>query len=253
MSGVVRFFGEALELVAPSIAVAEMEKMTGRKMPEADAFSGFVAQTRRIAQEHHVAEQRVFSAKMMRRIIPEPVTWMARWMLQGFAAYLPDVYRWMVKHGAGSVGSAGFFWLVGESRLLTDEEEEAALVDIPGPRPQAGVLLIERCKYLEATGGCKGLCLNQCKAGTEAYFTEELGLPVYMQPDLEKRSCHMMLLKEPLDPAEDPVLRQRCHNEECDQLYRSPTTGLADFDGEAVESPVVTPVEIKEEVPLAVS
>ena len=49
----------------------------------------------------------------------------------------------------------------------------------------AGVMMLRKCKFMEESGGCKNLCLNICKAGTEEYMAKELGMPLRMIPNLE--------------------------------------------------------------------
>ena len=50
-----------------------------------------------------------------------------------------------------------------------------------------GVMMLRKCKFIEEGGGCKDLCLNVCKAGTEEYMTEELDFPVSLST-LKKRA-----------------------------------------------------------------
>ncbi|CAE8655222.1 unnamed protein product, partial [Polarella glacialis] len=123
-------------------------------------------------------------------------------------------------------------WLVGESRLL-NLEEGAEVLRLRGPRrglaSGAGspeelvnepVLLIKKCKFLEAVGGCKGLCLNMCKSATEEYLAKEFGLPVYMDPNLEDSSCRMMFLQRALPPDQDSALAQPCPaGDNCDNRF----------------------------------
>ena len=52
-------------------------------------------------------------------------------------------------------------------------------------------VLCGRCKFIEESGGCKDLCLNVCKAGTEEYMKEDLQFPVRLlaktlHPDILK-------------------------------------------------------------------
>lgn len=62
-----------------------------------------------------------------------------------------------------------FRWLVGPAEVNDSPETE-----VPG----TGVL-IEKCRFLDESG-CRGLCLSMCQGPTQAFFTEELGLPLRM-------------------------------------------------------------------------
>ena len=65
--------------------------------------------------------------------------------------------QWAAEVNA-AVASVGFFWLVGDSELRSQQVEVA-----PGEmREQRSVVHIKKCRYLEASG-CVGLCTNMCK------------------------------------------------------------------------------------------
>lgn len=40
--------------------------------------------------------------------------------------------------------------------------------------------------------GCVGMCVNLCKSPTEHFFTQELGMPLYMKPNFETLECEMV-------------------------------------------------------------
>jgi hypothetical protein len=50
------------------------------------------------------------------------------------------------------------------------------------------LLLIEKCRFLE-TSGCVQTCLHACKIPTQNFFFEEMGLPVYIKPNITDYSC----------------------------------------------------------------
>ena len=98
-------------------------------------------------------------------------------------------------------------------------------------------------RYL-AESGCAGMCVNLCKTPTQVqrqsslhfarpglrtvgfmltllmlrlpactwqtFFTEQLGMPLTMEPDFETYECTMSFGKRPLPVAEDEVARQPC-------------------------------------------
>lgn len=48
----------------------------------------------------------------------------------------------------------------------------------------ANSVKIQRCRYLESVQ-CKGACASICKLPTQAFFTEDLGMPVTMTPNFD--------------------------------------------------------------------
>jgi len=73
---------------------------------------------------------------------------------------------------------------------------------------KSGVKLIE-CRYL-AQSGCKALCLHLCKAPTQQFFLQELGVPLYMKPDFKTNSCEMMFGVMPPKEDVDPAFQESC-------------------------------------------
>ena len=92
---------------------------------------------------------------------------------------------------------AFFTWLVGPAKVESGEVDGGAV--------QSSTVVIERCRYLE-TSGCVGMCANLCKAPVQAFFTEELGMPLTMDPDFETLECRMVFGKSPPSLEEDPGL-----------------------------------------------
>ncbi|GAB4816265.1 hypothetical protein N2152v2_003311 [Parachlorella kessleri] len=95
---------------------------------------------------------------------------------------------------------AFFTWLVGPM--------ETTEVEVDGVKQQSRVF-IKRCRYL-AESGCTAMCVNLCKAPTQSFFTEQLGMPVTMNPNFEDYSCEMIFGQVPPPLSEDPVSRQSC-------------------------------------------
>jgi Beta-carotene isomerase D27-like, C-terminal len=100
---------------------------------------------------------------------------------------------------------AFFTWLVGPMQTIEVEFE----------RPNGEIVTqnsgvhIERCRYL-AESGCVGICGNLCKAPCQSFFTEQLGMPLTMEPNFEDMSCKMIFGKVPLPLEQDPVYQQGC-------------------------------------------
>lgn len=55
-------------------------------------------------------------------------------------------------------------------------------------RSQCSGVQIERCRYL-AESNCVGMCVNLCQQPVQTFFTEQLGMPLTMEPNFEDYSC----------------------------------------------------------------
>eukprot|EP01038_Epipyxis_sp_PR26KG_P005898 gene5898-8138_t len=58
-------------------------------------------------------------------------------------------------------------------------------------------LIIEKCRFLE-TAGCVRTCLHACKIPTQNFFKDEMGLPVFIKPNLTDYSCKFEFGIEPI-------------------------------------------------------
>ena len=99
---------------------------------------------------------------------------------------------------------AFFTWLVGPMETI---EVEVVAPDGTSSTQRSGVQ-IERCRYLEESG-CVGMCVNLCKAPTQTFFTRELGMPLYMEPNFDDLSCRMVFGQAAPPLEEDPVTAQQ--------------------------------------------
>jgi hypothetical protein len=90
-----------------------------------------------------------------------------------------------------------FGWLVGP---MTVEE-----IEVDGVPQRSGVL-IKRCRYL-AESNCAGMCNNLCRFPVTKFFTEELGMPMSMEPGFETYACKMKFGVAPPPLEDDPVTR----------------------------------------------
>lgn len=70
-------------------------------------------------------------------------------------------------------------------------------------------VVIKQCRFLEASG-CKGMCVGLCQRPTEAFFNEELDLPMTMRPNFEDLSCELTWGRRPEDAKDDPVQDLQC-------------------------------------------
>ncbi len=89
-------------------------------------------------------------------------------------------------------------WLVGPARRVEGPV---------GDETWESTMLVEECRYLKAVDGCRHACVYLCKAPTQQFFQETLGVPVTLTPDFKDNSCRMCFGQVP--PAsleEDPVM-----------------------------------------------
>ena len=54
------------------------------------------------------------------------------------------------------------------------------------------------------------MCLNVCKLPTQAFFNDEVGLAVTLQPDYETFECRFVYGKTPPPPEEDEAFNTPC-------------------------------------------
>ncbi|KAF6002211.1 hypothetical protein F1559_002648 [Cyanidiococcus yangmingshanensis] len=123
-----------------------------------------------------------------------------------------------------------FKWLVGPCRVEPPEiwqSAHARETESAHPRPfvdRTGVY-VEKCRFLEQSK-CKGMCTKLCQQPVQRFFTEELGLPLRMEPNFEDFSCKMMFGVMPLPPEEDNALVQSgCCFTECQTLTAKSIAG----------------------------
>ncbi|GMH46052.1 hypothetical protein BSKO_14016 [Bryopsis sp. KO-2023] len=122
---------------------------------------------------------------------------------------IPDWFRKLFpysKWGAelnAQITPAFFTWLVGPM--------ETVEVEIEGETMKSGVH-IQECRYLKESG-CTGMCVNLCKAPCQTFFTEQLGMPLTMNPNFEDYSCEMIFGQRPPPLEKDPVMEQGCLTE----------------------------------------
>jgi len=81
-------------------------------------------------------------------------------------------------------------WLMGPCTLqsidvasLTPGTERLAVGD-----GRCQELLVRRCRFLEEAG-CASVCVNACKMPTQAFFNEDMGVPMRMLPDYDTLEC----------------------------------------------------------------
>eukprot|EP00933_Yihiella_yeosuensis_P005490 TRINITY_DN110009_c0_g1_i1.p1 TRINITY_DN110009_c0_g1~~TRINITY_DN110009_c0_g1_i1.p1 ORF type:complete len:366 (+),score=47.08 TRINITY_DN110009_c0_g1_i1:27-1100(+) len=223
---------EVFDLVDRILADAvlnSMDDIAGSRM-ETRGFDGFVAHA--VAKRNLCASDRQnYGVEVLKGAIPGPIALASKTLFTSIRqSPWPEALLPIARALLSLVGPNVGRWLVGHSRILNLKEEDEVLRRPTFSLPPAGgdessgapILLIEKCKFLEAVGGCKGLCMNMCKAATEQYLAEEMALPVYMDPNLEDYSCRMVFMRSALPPQNDPAYAQCCKAERCDGGFEFP-------------------------------
>lgn len=75
---------------------------------------------------------------------------------------------------------AFFTWLVGPMTIQEVAADDGTV--------QQSCVRIERCRYL-AESNCVGMCVNLCQQPVQTFFTQQLGMPLTMEPNFEDMSC----------------------------------------------------------------
>jgi hypothetical protein len=73
---------------------------------------------------------------------------------------------------------------------------------------ELGAMVGERCIFLQESN-CKGMCLHYCKVPAQELF-EELGVPLYVQPNFETQECSWSFGDKAPPPEEDPAWPAGC-------------------------------------------
>jgi hypothetical protein len=155
------------------------------------------------------AEARAATLQLLHALFPA-------WLVQSIRGIFGLFPIWFVARHASVLSVLITYWLVGKSEI---QDVDPALLDadtragwgntptgwVPGFalggkwRPEVGAsqgVLVERCRVLEASG-CASVCANVCKAPTQDFFTNGVGLPLTMIPDYETQSCTLIFGASP--------------------------------------------------------
>jgi hypothetical protein len=186
-----------------------------------DSFERMTASALKVAQLPG-AEARAATLQLLHALFPA-------WLVQSIRGIFGLFPIWFVARHASVLSVLITYWLVGKSEI---QDVDPALLDadtragwgntptgwVPGFalggkwRPEVGAsqgVLVERCRVLEASG-CASVCVNVCKAPTQDFFTNGVGLPLTMIPDFETQSCTLIFGASPPPIADDEAFKQGC-------------------------------------------
>ena len=80
----------------------------------------------------------------------------------------------------------------------------------PGPPPPPPLPPPHPTWSYLAESGCAAMCVNLCKAPVQAFFTEQLGMPLLMTPNYETLGCELVFGAVPPPLEEDVALSTPC-------------------------------------------
>jgi hypothetical protein len=164
-------------------------------------YDGFVDLSQQIMQGRNAAQQQDIVAVVLRSLVPAPVLKLIR------TFFSPT--KWVCESNAW-FATVLFEWLVGPCEVRAIE-----VIDPKGEtRLQRSGVHIKKCRYLEQSG-CVGMCINMCKIPTQAFFTQEFGIPLTMTPNFEDLSCEMMFGQMPPPLETEAAYHQPCLMGEC--------------------------------------
>ena len=129
----------------------------------------------------------------------------------------PAFPTWVLHFSFFSVFYLLFPWLMGPLAGAEHVEVDAPASLVPLLRalklplrwrvPQA--VKAERCRFLEAAQ-CASVCVNSCKAPTQAWMKDDFGLDLHIQPNYADLSCTWSFGKVPPPLAQDDALLVPC-------------------------------------------
>eukprot|EP01039_Chlorochromonas_danica_P001704 gene1704-1862_t len=176
------------------------------KLRQRGSFDDFVAITKEVLHSSSTINTDVSDrvVTMLRTMLPKPIV--------AFFRFLVNVNKKLMCELSSVFIRMGFLtWLIGPTKrswvkVSIGEEDQHQQ-----QQWHSGVA-IEKCRYLDRAQ-CKGACLYLCKIPTEDYFRQEMGLPVYMKPNFEDKSCEIFFGVSPPDRKEDPSLKEGCYSD----------------------------------------
>nr|QSV51892.1 DWARF27-like protein [Vector pRS425_DbD27] len=150
----------------------------GVYVPDRPTYDDFVRVSKEIMKGRTADQQKTVILKTLKSLMP---------------GFLITVYRGLFRPAKWSaelnafMAPLMFFWLVG------DMERQRGDIKISPTevRSQNSIVKIKKCRYLEASG-CVGACNNFCKAPTQDFFMNDMGMPLTMKPNFEDLSCEMI-------------------------------------------------------------
>ncbi len=173
----------------------KMSKAVGQKTP-LPGYDGFVDLSQRIMRGRNAPEQQALVTVVLRSLVPSAVLWLIRNLFSP-TRLVCELNAWFA--------TRLFTWLVGPCEV---RDAEITLPD-GSTKLQRSNVHIEKCRYLEQSE-CVGMCINMCKLPTQAFFTQDFGIPVTLTPNFEDYSCDMVFGQIPPDLDSEEASHHPC-------------------------------------------
>lgn len=183
-----------------AIALGQQTKQPG--------YAGFVDLSQQIMQGRNAEQQQNLVSVVLKSLVPSPILKIIRTVFSP-TKLVCELNAWFA--------TLLFEWLVGPC-----EVREIEVVDKDGQsRLQRSEVYIKKCRYLEQSG-CVGMCVNMCKMPTQAFFTQEFGIPLTMTPNFEDLSCEMVFGQLPPPLETEAAYHQPCLVGQCSTAATAP-------------------------------
>mmetsp|Transcript_14190 Transcript_14190/g.16990 ORF Transcript_14190/g.16990 Transcript_14190/m.16990 type:complete len:339 (+) Transcript_14190:87-1103(+) len=172
-----------------------MAREMEQELPENITYEDFIKLCFASIQGKGPGDQTEASLKVLRSFLPPGP---GKTMFVGMFPENKLTYELFAK-----VTETGFEWLVGpmETQETTDNNAKT---------PMASKVKIKKCRWLQESA-CTGMCINLCKRPTEAFFRDNFGVTMTINPNYEDKSCEFCFGLTPPPPEEDPAYKFPCH------------------------------------------
>jgi hypothetical protein len=174
---------------------AKMAAQAGGDSP-LPGYGAVIDLTRRLAAGRPPAAARAATRAVLRSLFPS-------WLPGAFAALFAHPFPGFSARLNALATAATCEWLMGPCAVVDVE------LDTNGTVGVGHGVRVERCRYLEEAG-CAAVCLNACKAPTQAFFAEDMGLPLTMTPNYDTFECVFAFGRAPPPPEEDEAYKTAC-------------------------------------------
>jgi hypothetical protein len=171
------------------------------KHPHRSGYEGFVDLSKQMMQGRNAEEQQALVTRVLKSLVPTPILWLIRTLFSP-TQLVCELNAWFA--------TQLFEWLVGPCEVT-----EVTVMGVDGtPRSQKSGVHIQKCRYLEQSR-CVGMCINLCKLPTQAFFTQDFGIPLTMTPNFADFSCEMVFGEVPPPLETEAVYTAPCLVHQC--------------------------------------
>lgn len=149
-------------------------------------YAGIIDATNAMTRELGANATMAISRRVLRSLFPNwppspdrDTVGLLYWFKILFAAPFPEFSAKMCSLATYCFGH----WLMGPLEVVDVDGDEECIGD-----GRSQLIRIRRCRFLEESA-CASVCVNACKMPTQAFFSEDMGVPVRIVPDYETLGC----------------------------------------------------------------